>query len=154
MKYLMLIILFSSNIAFAGSFERVVVTEQEPITRNVTRRVQVGENCQSVTNVDKNSIGIDTIIGGGLGVIAGNQFHNHRAAARVGGGLIGALAANHLRGYKNSGCSTECTPVFENVQEEQIIAYNNCAYIDGIKYCKRSSRPLNYLKFTRRIIIH
>lgn len=53
---------------------------------------------------NNNNIGLDTIVGGTIGVIIGNQIGkgNGRTAAKIVGGLLGASIANNTRYESNN----------------------------------------------------
>ena len=148
--------------------ERVRVEESTPITKPYTEKVQVWEQCYEDTvevNVncgdrDTNSIGIDTLIGAGLGIALGHQIGggSGKKAAKVGGGFLGAYTANQMR--KGSGdCKTyetvkRCNPIYEYKTVHKTVGYNNCAYIDGKKYCKRTKKPIKWLHYKKEITLY
>ncbi|MCK4736912.1 MAG: glycine zipper 2TM domain-containing protein [Sulfurimonas sp.] len=148
--------------------EKVRVTESTAITKPYTEKVQVWEQCYEDTveidvacgQRDTNSIGIDTLIGAGLGIALGNQIGSGRgkAAAKVGGGLIGAYSANQMRdgggNCKSYETITKCNPIYEYKTVNRTIGYNNCAYIDGERYCKRTKRPIKWLRYKKSITIY
>jgi len=152
--------------SFAFS-EMIKVTEVTEITKPFTKKVKVSESCYEDTvevnvpcgDTDTNSIGIDTIIGATLGVVVGNQIGkgNGRDAARIVGGLGGAYAANKLNRQKN--CTsyetvTRCEPRYEYKTEYRTIGYNNCAMIDGVKYCKQTKEPIDYLRVKKTVTVY
>lgn len=61
------------------------------------------ESNYNVNRTSNNNIGLDTIVGGTIGVIIGNQIGrgNGKTAAKIVGGLLGASIANNTR-YENS----------------------------------------------------
>jgi uncharacterized protein YcfJ len=165
MKKIVLILAILAAVSQAGE---VRVSESNAITKPYTEKILVHEQCYEDTveiNVncgqsDTNSIGIDTLIGVGLGIALGNQVGKGRgrAAAKIGGGLIGAYTANSMREGRGDCKSYEtvrkCNPIYDFVTVEKIVGYNNCAYIDGQKYCKRTKRPLKWLKYRKTIKIY
>ncbi len=149
--------------------QKVKVTEQTEITRPFTSKIKTGQQCYDTTvevpvscgNQDTNSIGIDTLIGAGLGVILGNQIGhgNGRTAAKIGGGVLGAVVANNTRDARDNSCKTyetvtKCRPTYEYKTVYKTIGYNNCAYIDGQKYCKQTKSPIKYLNIKKTITIY
>ncbi len=164
MKKIVLILAVTISLVQA---QKVRVEESTPITKPYTEKVQVYEQCYEDTveiNVDckdkdTNSIGIDTIIGAGLGAVLGHQVGGGRGkqVATVGAGLLGAFTANKMR---NSGgnCKsyetvTRCNPIYEYKTIQKTVGYNNCAYIDGEKYCKRTKEPIEWLRYKKTISI-
>jgi len=163
------IVLILAVIATVAQADKVRVEESTAITKPYTEKVQVYEQCYDDTveiNVDcgqrdTNSIGIDTLIGAGLGIALGNQIGSGRgkAAAKVGGGLIGAYTANNMREGAGGDCKSyetirKCNPIYDFRTVEKVVGYNNCAYIDGQKYCKRTKRPLKWLRYKKTIVIY
>lgn len=159
-----LVLSLSCGFLFA---EMVKVTEVTEITKPFTKKVKVGEQCYEDTveidvkcgNTDTNSIGIDTLIGATIGVVIGNQIGkgNGRDAARIVGGLGGAYAANNMNRQKT--CKTyetvtRCEPKYEYKTEHRTIGYNNCAMIDGVKYCKQTKEPIDYLTVKRTVTVY
>jgi len=148
--------------------DKVRVDESTPITKPYTQKIKVSEQCYEDTvevrvacnDRDTNSIGIDTLIGIGLGVALGNQIGggNGRDVAKVGGGLIGGYVANQTRDSRGNCVTyetvTKCNPVYEYKTKYKTIGYNNCAWIDGQKYCKRTKRPIRWLKIRRDITVY
>lgn len=167
------IVLILAIIATVAQAEKVRVEESTAITKPYTEKVQVYEQCYEDTveiavNCDRgerdtNSIGIDTLIGAGLGIALGHQIGSGRgkAAAKVGGGIIGAYTANNMRegGEDGRGCTTyetirKCNPIYDYRTVEKVVGYNNCAYIDGQRYCKRTKKPLKWLRYKKSIVIY
>lgn len=145
-------------------FKKYRVISSTPITKQITKRVRVGDDIrdkvvskkvpcdkESVYN-DSNSIGLDTIIGTVAGVALGNQFKNHKDAARIIGGISGGYIANQMRNsYGSDTCYEQSTvqeyyPRYETVTETVTVGYNNCVSVDGEKICKESKRKRKYLK--------
>jgi uncharacterized protein YcfJ len=177
MKTIVLALFVLASLAQAERFEyydsdrknhKVRVQESTPITKPYTKKIKVSEQCYEDTvevrvacqDRDTNSIGIDTLIGAGLGIALGNQIGkgSGRDVARAGGGVLGAVIANQTRDSRGN-CTTyetvtRCTPVYEYVTEHKTVGYNNCAYIDGQKYCKRTKRPIKWLRFKKSITVY
>lgn len=177
MKNIILALLVMISYAQADRFKhyndnrgknKVRVQESTPITKPYTKKIKVSEQCYDDTvevnvacgNRDTNSIGIDTLIGAGLGIALGNQIGggSGRDVARAGGGVLGAVIANQTRDSRGN-CTTyetvtRCTPTYEYVTEHRTVGYNNCAYIDGEKFCKRTKRPIKWLRFKKSITVY
>jgi len=147
--------------------EMIKVTESTLITKPFTKKVKTGEQCYEDTvevnvrcgGTDTNSIGVDTLVGAVIGVAIGNQMGggNGRDVAKVIGGLGGAYTANNMR--NNKMCKsyetvTKCEPKYEYRTVEKTIGYNNCAYVDGVKYCKQTQEPIKYLQIKKTITVY
>jgi len=180
MKSLLLSFLLGT-IAFAGSyfypernnyiddmetgFKKYRVISSTPITKKVTKRVRVGDDIRDKVvsrkvpcgkrraYKDTNAIGLDTILGTVAGIAIGNQFKNHKDAAKIIGGLGGGYIANHMRNtYQDQEyCYEESTvqefiPRYENIIESVTVGYNNCVKVDGKKVCKESKKKRKFLK--------
>ena len=165
MKKLVLLLTVAISLLQA---DRVRVEESTPITKPYTEKIQVSEQCYEDTievevdcgQRDTNSIGIDTLIGAGLGIALGHQIGGGtgKKAAKVGGGLLGAYTANNMRDGRGN-CKTfetvkRCNPLYEYRTVYKTIGYNNCAYIDGKKYCKRTKRPIKWLNYRKSITVY
>ena len=160
MKKLILLTLLAS-IAFA---EQVLVTETIEITTPYRERVNVGEQCydtrvhRSGHYQSQNEIGLDTLIGATIGVAVGNQFHNHKDAAKVVGGIVGATTANNMRPKHHHDnfieYETKCTPKYDYITSHRVTGYRNCAWIDGKRYCVKSKHPRRYLNVRRHITVY
>jgi uncharacterized protein YcfJ len=161
------IVLLGALVVSASIAEMVKVTEVTEITKPYTQKVKVGENCYEDTvevnvqcgNTDTNSIGVDTLVGAVIGVAIGNQIGggNGRDVAKVIGGLGGAYAANNIN--RNKTCKsyetvTRCVPQYEYKTDHKTIGYNNCAFIDGVKYCKQTKEPIEYLRIKKTITVY
>jgi len=148
-------------------YEKYKVISSTPITKEITKRVRVGDEirdrvvnkrvpCQNRS--ETNSIGLDTIIGTVAGIAIGNQFHNHKDAAKVIGGLGGGYLANQMR---NSGGDCyeqrviqDVIPKYDTITESIITGYNNCVEVDGKKLCKESKKRRKYLKIKKTYSIY
>ena len=165
-KIFISLITVATMLSVSASAQMVKVTEHTAITKPFTKKVKIGEQCYDDTvevdvacgNSDTNSIGVDTLIGATLGVVLGNQVGggNGRAAAKIIGGLGGAAMANNMRVQKCKTYETvtRCNPKYEFITQEKTIGYNNCAIIDGQKYCKQTKEPIEYLKIKKTISIY
>ena len=163
MKKIVLVLLFVASLLQA---ERVRVQDSTPITKPYTEKVQVYEQCYEDTvevnvacgNRDTNSIGIDTLIGAGLGVAIGNQIGggSGRDVAKVAGGVIGAYTANQRRGNDCKSYETvkKCNPIYEYKTVNKTVGYNNCAYIEGQRYCKRTKKPIGWINYRKTITVY
>ena len=142
--------------------EMVRVTEHIKITKTYLDKVKIGEQCYEKPvkvpmscGKDTNAVGLDTLVGIGLGVAIGNQFKNNKDTAKVIGGLSGGYIANKMR---NANCYsyeviTECKPQYDYRQETKVVGWNNCIYIDGQRYCKRSKDKIKYLNIKKTVTI-
>ena len=135
----------------------VRVPYEEVISKAYTVRVPCGN---TYTQQDTNSIGLDTIIGMGLGIAAGNQIGkgNGRTVAKIAGGLLGAGIANNNRDpkYQTTYCNEtrykdEVVTKYDYVEEEKLQGYDNTFMYNGIKYTKRTKRPRKTIKITTSI---
>lgn len=169
MKKIGISILIVGLLTTTLSAQKVRVTEQTEITKPFTTKIKTGEQCYDTTvevpvscgNQDSNAIGIDTLIGAGLGVILGNQIGrgNGKSAAKIGGGVLGAVIANNTRNARIKECKTyetitKCRPKYEYQTVHRTIGYNNCAYVDGQKYCKQTRSPIKYLHIKKTITVY
>jgi uncharacterized protein YcfJ len=106
---------------------------------------------------DKNSVGVDTLIGAVAGVAIGNQIGhgNGKDVAKVVGGVGGALIANNLRegevvrepsrNYSNHSQTKivqKCETEYRIVKDNKIDGYKNYFYLDNKMYYKISDRKL------------
>lgn len=165
------LVVFFSLFSFAfASEEMVKVTEVTEITKPFTTKVKVGEQCYEDTvevdvkcgeERDTNSIGIDTLLGATLGVVIGNQIGSGsgRDAAKIIGGLGGGYIANQHRNSNQKTCKsyetvTRCVPKYEYKTEYKTVGYNNCATIDGVRYCKQTKEPIEYLRIKRTVTVY
>ncbi len=150
-------------------FVKYKVISSTPITKELTRRVRVGDEIQDrVVNKrvpcgnsyrDTNSIGFDTILGTVAGIAIGNQFKNHRDTAKVIGGIGGGYLANQMRNSGSENCYQQTTiqeyiPRYETKIEQITVGYNNCAFVDGKKICKESQEKRDYLKIKKTYTVY
>lgn len=164
------LVLFSLFSFLFADEELVKVTEVTEITKPFTNKVKVGEQCYEDTvevdvrcgeAKDTNSIGIDTLLGATIGVVIGNQIGkgNGRDAAKIIGGLGGGYIANQSRNANQQTCKSyetvrRCEPKYEYTTEYKTVGYNNCATIDGVKYCKQTKEPIEYLRVKKTVTVY
>jgi len=169
MKFEKIVLVFMGLSCFLYA-ELVKVTEVNEITKPFTKKVKVGEQCYEDTvevdvrcadAKDTNSIGIDTLLGATIGVVIGNQIGkgNGRDAAKIIGGLSGGYIANQHRNSNQKTCKsyetvTRCIPKYEYKTEYKTVGYNNCAMIDGVKYCKQTKEPIKYLRVKKTVTVY
>jgi len=165
-KYIL--IALGLGISVTLSAKSIKVEEQIAITKPFTKKVKIGEKCYEQTiesvvncrgNEETNTIGLDTIIGGVIGIALGNQVGKGSGndAAKVVGGLTGMHLANQDR--NNQKCKsyrqvTKCDPVYEYQTTEITVGYRNCTTYQGQKICKETKEPLDYLEITHKIYVH
>lgn len=157
-----ILLIITMMLATFASAEMVKVTEQKEIKRPFLEKIVTGKQCHEDTvkvpmscGKDENTIGLDTLVGATIGIVIGNQFKNHKDAAKVVGGLGGAYIANNSR---HSGCYTyetvtKCEPTYKFGNVYKTVGWNNCAYIDGQKYCKKTKTPVDYLNVTKEVTV-
>jgi uncharacterized protein YcfJ len=148
-----------TTISFAETI-KIRVATSDPITREsrvqvphttyVEEQVQIPYDCGG--KVDKNSIGIDTVIGTVLGVAIGNQIGggSGRDVAKVVAGLSGGYIANQHRNdgqtcYKMEFRSVPVT-TYETEIRERIVGYKNCGYLGDHEICKQTKRKMRHIK--------
>ncbi|MDC0932288.1 glycine zipper 2TM domain-containing protein [Arcobacteraceae bacterium] len=128
------------------------VPYEEVISKEYTRKVPCGHNYE---REDRNSIGLDTIVGMGLGVAVGNQFGKGegRKVAKVVGALLGAGIANNHRGssYQTQYCNEtgyrdEVITRYDYRSERKLQGYENVFRYKGQKYTKITNRPQKRIK--------
>ncbi len=161
-KILILLLTISLSISslLAESIS-VKVTDSRPIYKTISKRVpytyyedverSVPYDCGRTT-VNRNDIGLDTIVGTVLGVVVGNQIGggNGRIAAKIGGGIGGGYIANQIRTGNSQTCyRTETVrqkfTSYEYEKVEKIVAYKNCGYIGNRLICKKTKRRQRYI---------
>ena len=173
-KYLSIVFLFLLSVGSASAQSDVTyasVEKSEPIYRTVNIRVPYEEvvskayvvrvPCgQNYRQKETNSLGIDTLIGAGIGLAIGNQVGSGagRDVAKAVGGLSGAYIANQNRDgqYSTQYCNEtrykdEVVTKYDYVSEEKITGYRNIFTYDGKKYTKISKHPLRQVKITTSI---
>lgn len=144
--------------------DRILVEEVTEISKPFTEKIITGEQCYETTieipvncGRDDNSIGVDTLVGATLGVALGSQIGKGHGndAAKVVGGLMGANIANKNR---KQNCTTyetvtKCNPTYEYKTSYKIVGFNNCSWIDNIKYCKQTKKPIEWLDIQKTYIL-
>ncbi len=135
----------------------VRVPYEEVVSKSYTVKVPCG---QSYSEQNQNSIGIDTIIGAGLGVALGHQVGkgSGKTAAKVLGGLLGAGIANGNRAgqYQTNYCNEtryrdEVVTRYDYVTEKKIQGYLNKFIFNGVEHTKRTNRPQKVIKIRTTI---
>jgi|GEM_PF-3389124 len=114
-------------------------------------------------NYSNNNIGLDTIVGGTIGVIIGNQIGrgNGKTAAKIVGGLLGASIANNTR-YDNSYAqNTEYTKHYDNRnrykkhhkrrKQKVLVGYKNYFVYKNREFHKFSNHRKNRIRITETI---
>lgn len=122
----------------------------EIITVKVSKDIQRRVSCVcNKNNTDRNSLGLDTIIGSILGVVVGNQIGrgNGRVAAKFVGGVTGGYIANQMR--DNNGNCYKVITVQDNpssYKNKRILSsYKNCGYLGNKEICKISNYKQKYI---------
>ncbi|MBN2781613.1 MAG: glycine zipper 2TM domain-containing protein [Campylobacterales bacterium] len=116
---------------------------------------------------DDNSIGLDTVIGAGLGVVLGNQIGkgDGRTVAKVAGGVLGAVVANkyyrdeqyegrydnRTRYCKKKEYRDEIVTRYEYKKERRFIGYENIFIYKGERYSKITDKPRRKIKITNTL---
>lgn len=163
---LFIVLMTVTSLSAGNLLQEVKVEYTEPIYKTFNQRVRIEDKCTQIMvtknvscgnekQVNRNSIGLDTIFGATLGVIAGNQVGkgNGRTVAKVVGGLGGAYGANQLRGG-NKTCKVQepvqqCKAQYANQQEKRLTGYLNCGMYMKQKLCKKSNKEMK----TFRIVV-
>jgi uncharacterized protein YcfJ len=151
------LVLFGVSGLCADSFlhtQTYKVKQSKPVYENVTIKTPQ-EICREVkvavdvpNGVDRNTFGVDTLIGATAGVIIGNQIGGGSGndVAKVLGGILGAATANRMRKpntyEKRYQTQTVCETVYESRNETRLTGYENYFYINGQKHMKFSQHPL------------
>jgi uncharacterized protein YcfJ len=174
LKYLSLIVLLLLSVVDLSARSNVAyvkVEKSEPVYRTVNVRIPYEEviskayvvrvPCgQNYQEKETNSLGIDTLIGAGIGLAIGNQVGSGsgRDVAKAVGGLSGAYVANQNRDgeYSTQYCNEtrykdEVITKYDYVSEEKITGYKNTFIYDGKEYTKVSKHPLREVKVTTSI---
>ena len=159
--FLISIILALFSTTVSAETIRIKVTSSKPIYKTVTVKtpytyyedveVSVPYNCGH-SRVNRNEIGLDTVVGSVLGVVVGNQIGrgNGRVAAKIAGGIGGGYIANQMREGSEQTCyRTEIVQKrftdYEYEQKEKIVAYKNCGYIGNRKICTKNRYKQRYI---------
>lgn len=135
----------------------VRVPYEEVVSTAYTVKVPCGE---SYEKRDTNTLGLDTIIGAGIGLAIGNQVGGGkgRDVAKAVGGLSGAYIANQHRdsGYTTQYCNEtrykdKVITKYDYVKEDRITGYRNIFTHNGKRYTKISKKPLHRVRITTTI---
>ena len=160
---------YNSSYTKAEGYEKYKVISSTPITKTVTKKVYTGDEIRERIlkrrvpcgeQRDTNTIGIDTIIGAGIGLAVGNKIGkgHGREAARVLGGLSGGYIANQMRNGYGECYEDEIVhdrvPRYETITQEVITGYNNCVEIDGKRLCKESKMKKDFLRVKKTYSIY
>lgn len=128
------------------------VPYEEIVSKEYTKKIPCGN---SYEERDRNSFGLDTIVGMGLGVAVGNQFGkgDGRKVAKVVGALLGAGLANSQRGssYETEYCNEtryrdEVVTRYDYTSKKKLQGYENIFRYKGQKYTKITKRPRKRIK--------
>lgn len=167
-KILSTLLLFSisASLVFAETIrnsEFIQVETAEPVYKEITKSIpykecydvteQIQVECQNSASVDKNSLGLDTLIGVAAGAVIGSQIGkgNGRTAAQIVGGIAGGGVANSIRGGSTETCTKEvvrqhCENKTSYEKENRLIGYNNVGYYKNQKIVKFSEQKLQQIK--------
>ena len=158
---IILILLIIGYTSLIAEVINIRVTESTPIYGTVTisepyvyyKKVPVNRsyNC-NYKKANQNEIGLDTIIGAGLGVVLGNQIGrgNGRTAAKILLGTGGAYTANHMRRGNYDRCNETVYERrrftdYQYTEVDKIIGYRNCGYVGNRRICKESKRKKRHI---------
>ena len=159
MKKILVVILMAVFSNSYGESFSIKVTESTPIYKQAIvqiphttyeeQQVQVPYSCNNSKN-DKNSIGLDTIIGSIAGVVIGNQIGSGsgRDAAKIIGGISGGYIANNNREdetcyrmeFRNRPVTT-----YRSETKERLIGYKNCGFLGNKKICKNAKSEMIHI---------
>ncbi len=164
MKKILTILLLTVTIGITAAFAdsiSVKVTYSKPIYETIDARIPhthyeyVEENVPYACEgeyVNRNEIGLDTVVGSVLGVVIGNQVGhgNGRTAAKIVGGIGGGYVANKMRHGNTRTCYRKQVvrkkvTYYEYINSRHIVAYKNCGYIGNRYICKRTKRKKRYI---------
>lgn len=164
MKRILALILIITTFAFSResvSYTHAYVTHSEAIYEYRNNRIyddydeeEYHRSNYSNHSRNTNNIGLDTIVGGTIGVIIGNQIGkgNGNTAAKIAGGLIGASIANHTR-YDNNYTYVNHPKKrhYRSVKEKVLVGYRNYFTFENIEYSKITKRPKKRIRITKTI---
>ncbi len=159
------------NVYANGLQRRIPVTDAKEIYKTVTVQVpvqkchpvelqqQVEVPCPSQPNTDRNSLGIDTLLGAAAGaVIGGATIDRHKSSdtGKIVGGIVGAIGANQARGRiwgKGSKCyetrtiqDQRCTTEYEYKEKTIQDGWRLCGNLNGETVCIKSPVRRDYLQ--------
>lgn len=159
-----------SSSVFASDHMMVPVSKAEESFREITVRRPVQEchpvelqqqvevPCPSQTKTDRNTLGIDTVLGAAAGAVLGGATIDRGKSSDTGkivGGLLGAVGANQARGRvwgKGSKCyetrtvtDQRCETRYESSVEKRPDGWILCAVVNGEELCTKSSQKKDRL---------
>lgn len=158
MKKLIALFLICSSFVFAKesvSVNYAYVSHNEPIYEYDRAVPQYRYKNRHQRN--DNNIGLDTLIGGTIGVAIGNQIGkgNGRTAAKVVGGILGASIANNMRNQKVYNSydiyEDDYYDRYEVRDRRVLVGYRNYFTYNGQEHYKVSNRPLRKVRITNII---
>lgn len=175
MNKILLSILMCGTFAFAKqhtTYFHAYVTHSEPVYEyrsnnydNYDRQGNSNYYRSDYNNgySNNNSIGLDTIVGGTIGVIIGNQIGkgNGKTAAKIVGGLLGASIANNSR-YNNNYVQNAGYRDYDNNhnrfkkhkkrrEQKVLVGYKNYFVYKNREFHKFSNHRKNRIKITETI---
>jgi hypothetical protein len=115
------------------------------------------------THSSNNNIGLDTIVGGTIGVILGNQIGkgNGKTAAKIVGGLLGASIANNSRHDNSYAQNTGYTKQYDSHnrykkhkkrrKQKVLVGYKNYFVYKNREFHKFSNHRRNRIRITETI---
>ncbi|MGB1227678.1 MAG: glycine zipper 2TM domain-containing protein [Poseidonibacter sp.] len=171
MKKVLLSILICGTFAFAKqhtTHTHAFVTHSEAVyeyrhnKRDYQRYDDSYENNRYRNNYNSsysnnNTIGLDTIVGGTIGVIIGNQIGrgNGKTAAKIVGGLLGAAVANNTRYDRNDNYSAQTDYVrydnYKSRNRKVLVGYRNYFIYKNKEFYKFSKHRKNRIRITETI---
>lgn len=119
-------------------------------------------NYNTNNSANSNTIGLDTVVGGTVGVILGNQIGrgNGRTAAKIVGGLLGASIANNTRhentnyrqnnGYNNYN-DNRYKKHKKRRKQKVLVGYKNYFVYKNTEFHKFSTHRKNRIRITETI---
>jgi uncharacterized protein YcfJ len=139
------------------------VTIREPYEEVVSRPYEVTVPCVRKERYDRhernnNEIGLDTVIGAGIGIAIGNQIGKGRGrdVAKVAGGVLGAVIANNTRDSRHHSDNVryckrkeyrdEVVTRYEYKTKRKLIGYENHFYYNGTRYTKMTTTPKDRIR--------
>jgi len=165
--FLLLLLLITTGVTsvFAETI-KVRVTSSKPIYEKALVRtphtyyqdveVEVPYNCGR-QHVNRNEIGLDTVVGSVLGVAIGNQIgrKNGRTVAKIAGGLGGGYIANQMRQGERKNCYRKDIvrkkfTDYSYDEVRQLIGYRNCGYIGSKQICTETKTKQRYIYLDTR----
>ena len=162
-NFILFTVLFVTSSAFAELSQtkiiEIPVESVQEIYKRVTMQTPV-QKCQPVTlqqqvevscpqsNVNRNALGIDTLLGAAAGAVIGGATIDKNKSSDTGkiiGGIAGAIGANQLRGRGQGRCyetrtitEQRCETVYEYQEKTVSDGWLLCGTINGEKVCIKS----------------